>query len=163
MHRTAFAATLVFFVAAPVHAHGDAAHPAAPSLQSVTTAFGRTGEAAKVTRTIVIDMSDDMRFTPREISVSRNDTVRFRVRNRGKLVHEFVIGTKRELAEHAEMMKRFPAMEHDEPYMAHVTPGATGEVTWQFTEPGTFRFACLMPGHSWNDLRDGMVGTIVVR
>jgi uncharacterized cupredoxin-like copper-binding protein len=74
-----------------------------------------------------------------------------------------VIGTESELIEHAELMKRFPTMEHDEPFMAHVPPGKSGEIVWQFTQPGAFRFACLMPGHAWSDLSEGMVGTIVVR
>ena len=144
-------------------AHSDAPHAGGPNLHPVTTAFGRTGDPKKVSRTIVFDMTDDMRFKPNHISVKRGDTLRFRAVNRGKVMHELVIGTESELIEHAELMKRFPTMEHDEPFMAHVPPGRSGEIVWQFTQSGTFRFACLMPGHSWNDLRDGMVGTIVVR
>jgi uncharacterized cupredoxin-like copper-binding protein len=144
-------------------AHSDAPHAGGPNLYPMTTAFGRTGDPKKITRTIVFDMTDDMRFKPSHITVKRGDTLRFRAVNRGKVMHELVIGTESELIEHAELMKRFPTMEHDEPFMAHVPPGKTGEIVWQFTQPGTFRFACLMPGHSWNDLRDGMVGTIVVR
>jgi uncharacterized cupredoxin-like copper-binding protein len=144
-------------------AHADAPHSIEPNLHPVTTAFGRTGDPNKVTRTIVFDMTDDMRFKPAHISVRRGDTLRFNVVNRGKVLHEFVIGTERELIEHADLMKRFPTMEHDEPFMAHVPPGRRGEIVWQFTQAGTFRFACLMPGHAWNDLREGMVGTIVVR
>ena len=45
-------------------------------------------------------------------------------------MHEFVIGTKKELDEHAALMLKFPDMEHDEPYMAHVAPGKTGEIIW---------------------------------
>ena len=36
------------------------------------------------------------------------------------MLHEFVLGTKKELDEHAALMLKFPNMEHDEPYMAHV-------------------------------------------
>ncbi len=144
-------------------AHNDAPHAGAPNLHPVTTAFGRTGDPKKVTRTIVFDMTDDMRFKPNHITVKRGDTLRFRAVNRGKVMHELVIGTESELIEHAELMKRFPTMEHDEPFMAHVPPGKSGEIVWQFTQPGTFRFACLMPGHAWSELSDGMVGTIVVR
>jgi hypothetical protein len=35
-------------------------------------------------------------------------------------MHEIVIGTREELQAHAELMKKHPNMEHDEPYMAHV-------------------------------------------
>ena len=45
-------------------------------------------------------------------------------------------------------------MEHDEPYMAHVAPGRTETIVWQFTKAGTFHFGCLMPGH----FEAGMIG-----
>ena len=57
-----------------------------------------------------------------------------------------VLGTPEELKEHAELMKKFPEMEHDEPHMAHVKPGKSGEIVWQFTKAGEFQFACLHPG-----------------
>jgi len=147
---------------ASAFAHGNDAH-SGPNLHPVTTAFGQTGDPGKVSRTIEVRMDDRMRFVPDRIDVKRGETVRLRVANRGKVLHELVIGTEPELREHAELMKRFPTMEHDEPFLAHVAPGKTGEIVWQFTQAGTFRFACLVPGHTWNDLASGMVGTIVVR
>ena len=62
------------------------------------------------------------------------------------------------LDEHAEAMLRFPGMEHDEPYMAHVAPGQSGEMIWTFNRAGEFDFACLIAGH----YQAGMVGTIRV-
>ncbi len=73
-------------------------------------------------------------------------------------MHEFVIGTKAENDKHAEMMVKFPTMEHDEPYMAHVSPGKTGEIVWTFNRAGDFEFACLIAGH----YQGGMVGKINV-
>jgi uncharacterized cupredoxin-like copper-binding protein len=122
------------------------------------TAFGREGDPRQVARTIRIDMSDAMRFSPAAISVHKGDTVRFVVRNRGAVLHEMVLGTAAQLAEHAELMKKFPGMVHDEPSIAHVAPGKRGEIVWQFTKPGRFQFACLVPGH----FEAGMVGTIAV-
>ena len=66
-----------------------------------------------------------MRFTPAEIKIRQGETVRFEARNSGKMMHEMVLGTMKELKEHAELMKKHPGMEHDEPYMAHVAPGKT--------------------------------------
>ncbi len=66
-----------------------------------------------------------MRFTPAELEVTQGDTVRFVVRNSGKTMHEIVLGTMKELKDHAELMRKHPGMEHDEPYMAHVAPGKT--------------------------------------
>lgn len=121
-------------------------------------AFGRAGDPKKASRTIEIDMSDAMRFTPADISVRRGETVRFMVANSGKQMHEMVIGTAAGLKEHAEMMRKHPGMEHDEPFMAHVEPGRKAELVWQFTRAGAFQYGCLIPGH-WEA---GMHGKITV-
>ena len=139
-------------------AHGAAHGSPTTASAQVETEFGRTGDPAKVSRTVRISMSDRMRFDPDTLTVRAGDTVRFVVRNEGKLMHEFVLGTARELAEHAEAMKKFPNMEHEEPYMAHVAPGRQGEVVWQFTRTGEFLFGCLLPGH----FDAGMVGRVRV-
>jgi uncharacterized cupredoxin-like copper-binding protein len=120
--------------------------------------WGQEGDPRKATRTITINMADTMRFSPAQLKVKKGETVRFVVRNTGKVMHEMVIGTEEELAKHAELMKRFPEMEHDAPYMAHVKPGTTEEMTWTFSKPGTFHYGCLEPGH-WEA---GMRGSIVV-
>jgi uncharacterized cupredoxin-like copper-binding protein len=103
-------------------------------------------------------MGDEMRFTPAEISVTQGETVKFVIANKGRVLHEMVIGTEKELLAHAELMKKHPGMEHEEPYMAHVKAGGREQITWQFTKPGTFAFACLIPGH----YEAGMRGRIVV-
>ncbi len=146
-----------------VQAHGDAAHDAkAPPYDAArveNTAFGREGDPKKVTRTIRLDMSDRMRFSPAEITVKRGETVRLVAANKGRTLHEMVLGTPDELKKHAELMKRFPDMEHEEAHMTHVKPGHSGEIVWQFTQPGEFQFACLIPGH----FEAGMIGKVVVK
>ncbi len=121
--------------------------------------WGIAGDARAVTRTIQLTMTDNMRFTPERIEVRQGDTVKFVVKNHGNMLHEFVIGTKKELDDHAAMMLKFPNMEHDEPYMTHVKRAGTGEVVWHFNRAGEFDFACLIAGH----YQAGMVGRIVVR
>ena len=120
--------------------------------------WGIVGEAKDAKRTITLAMSDTMRFTPDKIEVKQGETVRISLKNTGKILHEMVIGTKKELEEHAALMVKFPTMEHDEPYMAHIPPGKTGEIIWTFNRPGEFDFACLMAGH----YQAGMVGKIKV-
>jgi uncharacterized cupredoxin-like copper-binding protein len=120
--------------------------------------FGKAGDAKKVTRTIGVDMSDRMRFTPDALTVKQDETIKFVVKNSGKTVHEFVLGTMAELQTHADMMKKHPGMEHEAPHMAHVAPGKTATMVWQFTKAGEFHFGCLLPGH----LEAGMVGNIGV-
>jgi uncharacterized cupredoxin-like copper-binding protein len=119
--------------------------------------WGIAGDA-KGARTIAIAMGDDMRFRPDRIEVKQGETVRFVVRNGGKLLHEMVIGTPEALRQHAALMKKFSGMEHDEPFMAHVGAGQRGELVWNFNRAGRFQFACLVPGH----FEAGMIGTIVV-
>lgn len=154
-------ATLVT-AASAAFAHGDEEHAKArkfdPAKVEVTD-FGQEGNPKKVTRTIKVDMADNMRFTPSDLTVKRGETVNFVVHNGGQVLHEMVLGTKKALAEHAELMKKFPDMEHSDPSMAHVKPGKNGEIVWQFTKPGEFQFACLQPGH----FEAGMVGKLTVK
>ena len=132
---------------------------ARPSLSAEQKSFGREGDPKQVVRTIAVDMSDAMRFSPAVIAINQGETVRFLVRNSGKTMHEMVIGSMKELKDHAEMMNKHPGMEHDEPYMAHVAPGKTEQMIWQFNRSGRFHFGCLVPGH----LEAGMLGTIHVK
>ena len=103
-------------------------------------AFGKPGVAAQVTRTIAIDMSDAMRFTPSAVEVRQGETIRFVVKNSGQLKHEFNLGTDKDLKAHYELMKKFPEMEHDEPSKISLAPGKQGEIIWQFTKAGTVNF-----------------------
>lgn len=148
------------FVAATsvAFAHGEAEHAATGPVKKDQKPWGIAGDAKAAKRTIDIRMTDNMRFSPDNIEIRQGETVRFRHMNKGAVMHEFVLGTKAELDEHAALMKRFPNMEHDEPYMAHVPPGKQGEIVWTFNQPGEFDFACLLPGH----YEAGMVGKIRV-
>ena len=138
-------------------AHGEKKTGNTPVVKEQTD-WGIAGDTAAVARTIEVSMGDDMRFKPGQLTVKEGETIRFVVHNKGALLHEFVIGTKAENAKHAELMWKFPGMEHDEPYMAHVDPGKTGEIVWTFNKAGKFEFACLIAGH----FQAGMVGTITV-
>ncbi len=121
-------------------------------------AIGKPGVAARVMRTITVEMSDAMRYTPSDIQVKQGETVRFVVKNLGKVKHELSLGTAKELLEHLEVMKKFPDMEHDEPSKLSLAAGKQGEILWQFTKAGMVNFACLMPGH----YEAGMKGTVKV-
>ena len=173
------AASMFAFVT-PAFRHGAANQdkPKAPGSSKVEEMpFGRAGNPKNVNRTIRIGMHDTMRFVagvaprgdvqpgtpphamPADLVVKKGETVRFIVHNDGNVMHEVVIGTLDELKKHAELMRKFPDMEHDEPYMAHVAPGKKGELVWQFTKAGEFHYACLVPGH----MEAGMVAKITVK
>lgn len=141
-------------------AHGEAQHQdKSKPVVMEQKPWGIAASAQAVKRTIDVMMDDRMRFTPDVIDVREGERIRFRVRNEGKLKHEMVLGSRDELMAHAEMMKRFPNMEHDEPYMVHVAPGQTADIYWTFNRAGSFEFACLLPGH----FDAGMKGSLAVR
>lgn len=159
---TVLAAAVAVF-ASSAYAHGDETHAAAPKKFDASnvedTAFGREGDPKKVTRTIKLDMNDNMRFTPADITVKKGETVKFVAANKGQVLHEMVLGTAEDLKKHAELMKKNPGMEHADANMTHVKPGTTGEIVWQFNKAGDFQFACLIPGH----FEAGMLGKVTVK
>ena len=138
-------------------AHGNDDHGKKPG-EAHASALGKPGDPKKVSRTVEITMTDAMSYFPPSIAVKRNETIRFVLRNDGQLKHEMVLGTIEELKEHAALMLKFPEMEHADPNQASVEPGKTGNLVWQFTNAGTFDFACLQPGH----YEAGMKGQVVV-
>lgn len=157
---TIFAALLT--ISTPVVFAGgsdDHSHGHEMEFDPVENEFGEYEPEMKVTRTIEVSMSDDMRFTPEVIKVNKGDVIKFKHTNNGKQMHEFVLGTPDSLDEHAEMMKKFPGMEHEEPYMAHVAPGKSSEIMWKFSKAGEFSFGCLIPGH----YDAGMKGKVIVQ
>ena len=140
-------------------AHGEKPHAKAGAVKKEQKEWGIAGDAKAAVRTIEVQMLDTMRFVPNRVEARLGETIRFVHHNNGKVMHEFVIGTKKENEAHAALMMKFPNMEHDEPYMAHVPPGKTTEILWTFNRAGEFEFACLIAGH----YAAGMVGTIAVR
>ncbi len=140
---------VIFSLVASSYAHTAGQH---------ASALGKPAALNAATRTVEISMDDTMRFIPASINVKRGETVRFVVRNLGKTKHEMVLGTANELKKHADLMLKFPQMEHDDPNAVSVEPGKTGEFAWTFRKSGRFTFACLVPGH----FEAGMTGRITV-
>lgn len=110
-------------------------------------AVGQAGQAAQVTRTVEVEMTDNMRYTPASINVKQGETVLLRAKNAGLVRHELVIGTPQDLVKHYDMMKKMPGMEHADANMVSVAAGQSGEIVWRFTQAGMVDFACLQPGH----------------
>jgi uncharacterized cupredoxin-like copper-binding protein len=123
---------------------------------------GVPGNARKPARTVTVVMSDAdgaMKFSPDRLDIKKGEQVRFIIENKGALKHEFTLASVKDNDKHAEMMKKFPDMEHDDPNAKSVDPGKTAEIVWRFTKTGTFEFACLIPGHR----EAGMHGSIIVK
>ena len=147
------AATMSFLMAASFAAAAhDADHYSA----------GVPGNAKKPARTVTVVMSDgdgSMKFSPDHVDVKKGEQVRFVIRNEGALKHEFTLASVKDNDKHAEMMQKFPDMEHDDPNAKSVDPGKTAEILWRFSKAGTFEFACLIPGHR----EAGMHGSVTVK
>jgi uncharacterized cupredoxin-like copper-binding protein len=119
---------------------------------------GEPGDPNKPARTIEIALSE-MAYEPSNINVKRGEQIRFVLRNVGREDHEFLLATTKENLTHAEVMKKHPHMEHDDPNGVRLAPNKTAEIVWKFTKSGTFEFSCLIPDH-----RDyGMVGHVTVK
>ena len=139
----------------------------APVLAAGTHAGGHMalGEPARhePTRTIQVVMTEDYdgesvyTFDQKELNVSSGETVRLHIINAGEEVHEFVMDSMEANAKHKEVMAKFPEMEHDDPNAVRLEPGQEAEIVWTFGKPGTFEFACLLPGHYDGGMRGALL------
>jgi uncharacterized cupredoxin-like copper-binding protein len=139
-----------FIAAAPARSHEGHSHE--------SYSAGQPGDPNKPSRTIEVDMSE-MDFTPSRIEVKRGEQIRFLIRNVGTEDHEFLLSTTEENLKHAELMKKFPHMEHDDPNGVRVGPKKSAEILWKFTKAGTFEYSCLIPDHR----EYGMIGHVTVK
>lgn len=147
-------------IAPAVWAHGDehidpnmkVDHP----IEARETDFGRQGMTREVTRTIDISMGDMLRMIPDNLEIAQGETVRLRIRNDGTASHVFVLGTRAEIARRADLLMKNPGTEYADASAISAAPGKTSEIIWQFTKPGTFLYACVIPGH-WEMGMQGMV------
>jgi uncharacterized cupredoxin-like copper-binding protein len=127
-----------------------------------TFSAGKPGDPKKPARVVKVKMfegSGKMGFEPARIEVRRGEQVRFVLQNDGEEDHEFVLATVTENRKHAEVMKKHPDMEHDDPNAKRLPPYRNGELVWKFTKRGEFEFACLIPGH----YEKGMFGRVIVK
>lgn len=138
MHKPLSLALLLALSAAAhigqVMAHGEGQQEAGPVLKE-QTAWGIAGDAEQVSRTVEIRMNDQMRFVPDRLEVRQGETLRLVHHNDGQVMHEFVLGTQKELDEHAELMIRFPDMEHDAPIWPMSGRGSAGRLSGPSTVP----------------------------
>lgn len=129
-------------------------------------------------RIIRIEMTDNA-YNLARVDVKAGETIRFRIVNKGTLLHEFNLNTAEEHANHKPLMAtmmehgmitvdrinnlemKMPdgsVMSHTEPNSVLVEPGKSAEMSWKFTRAGTLDIACNIPGHS----ESGMVMTLTV-
>jgi uncharacterized cupredoxin-like copper-binding protein len=79
---------------------------------------GEPGNPQKPSRIVKVTMLEEgnrMLFDPPSIEVRLGEQVRFELFNEGSEYHEFVLATHAENRKHAEVMKKLPNMEHNDP------------------------------------------------
>ena len=109
------------------------------------------GEPGKGTpdRRIEVSMLDTMRFVfvPELDSLKQGETIEFVVTNNGVVQHEFSIGNAEDQVKHAEMKRKMPNMDHQDPNTVSLAAGETARLSWRFMGDDTVVFACNIPGH----------------
>lgn len=123
---------------------------------------GEPGNSKKPARVVQVTMREGdgkMLFIPDQIDARKGEQIRFIIRNNGLLKHEFMLASVQDNDKHAELMKKYPDMEHDDPNGKSIEPGKVTEIVWRFSKAGTFEFACLIPGHR----EAGMHGMVNVK
>jgi uncharacterized cupredoxin-like copper-binding protein len=98
---------------------------------------------------------DHSLFDTTEIRVVEGTRVRFVVDNRDPINHEFIVGGPEVHARHANGKEaRHPSI----PGEVSVGANELGVTTFRFDDPGSFEFACHLPGH----YQYGMHGVVEV-
>lgn len=126
--------------------HGHAPGQAEPDAKQ--TDWGIAAEPRAARRTVRVTAADGARLAPAIIEVGEDETVQLVLRNAGQAAHEMVLGTRKELEEHAARLRTLPRPRQHAPHVASAAPGQSGSITWTFNRPGEFEFACLVPGHA---------------
>lgn len=137
--------------AASAGASGAASAAPATSTAAVTptvlpTALAFTPGTKAAPRVVELSADDFLNFTPGLVQAAIGETVTFKIHNKGKAIHEFMIGA----IDDAFADKEGTAE------VADIGPGQTGELTFTFDGTGPFAFACHAPGH----FEHGMKGYI---
>lgn len=137
------------------HSHGEAA--AADEHHGALAATGPHDPilAQVVSRSMAVNMDDQMRFTPSQIEVQAGETIRFVVSNSGRTAHEMVLGSDEDIRAHAEAMRQAAAQgaahdaghSHGTGAAIRVAAGQTGELVVRFAQATRLQMACLIPGH----------------
>jgi len=139
------------------------------SLAASMSMIGEKGKLSEVNRVIEIKMYDNF-YEPNEIKIKKGETIKFKVYNFGKFVHEFNIATKKMHLKHQpemmklveneilladkidkkkmkEMAKKDHSMSHSHDNSVLLEPNEDGEIIWKFNTETKLEAACNIPGH----------------
>ena len=131
--------------------------------------IGVKGNEGDVDRIIKVSMYDNY-YQPNKFKVKKNETIKFIVSNKGKLVHEFNIASKEMHLKHQpemmkmveneilladridknkmmEISKKDHSMAHKHSNSVLLSPGESADLIWKFTNTIDIEAACNVPGH----------------
>ena len=94
-----------------------------------------------------IEVDDTMRFSPATWEAKAAEPIRIILVNMGKVDHELVIGTEKEIIAHSKEMANPGAKGHHHANEISAKPGQQAELVWTFKKPGQYAMACFEPGH----------------
>jgi uncharacterized cupredoxin-like copper-binding protein len=117
-----------------------------------------TQAIASSMREIRIEVDDTMRFSPSNWEAKVGEPIRIILVNKGKVNHELVIGSEKEIIAHAKEMASPGTKGHHHTNEISAKPGQQSELVWTFKKPGEYAMACFEPGH----YEAGMKGIINV-
>ena len=131
---------------APTAAPTPVPTPTAAPTPSPAPPIGFTPGTVAAPRVVEVSADDNLNFTPGLVQAAMGETVTFKIHNKGKAVHEFMVGA---------LADAF-ADKEGTPEVADIGPNQTGDVTFTIDGTGPFGFACHAPGH----FEHGMAGYI---
>ena len=132
-------------------------------------AIGSKGKESEINKVIQVNMYDNY-YEPSKIEIKEGETIKFVVINKGELVHEFNIATKKMHLKHQEemmrlveneiilsdkidkqkmivMSKKSPELSHSHSNSVLLLPGERAVLIWKFTNSVKLEAACNVPGH----------------
>ena len=123
--------------------HGDGGH------EMSAVGMPMPVDSTAATKTITVHMMDSMKFNFSDLAgIKKGDIIKFVVMNKGKIPHEFGIGSIEEQTAHRKMMQSMPGMKHEDGATVSVEPGMSKDLIWHFMgDATTVQFACNVPGH----------------
>ena len=140
--------------------------------------IGSKGKLSDVTRTIEVKMYDNY-YEPNVFKIKKGETVKFKVKNLGELVHEFNIANPMMHIKHQpemelmveneillgdridkDKMQKMAAMDksmgHSHSNSVLLAPKEEGTLIWKFENAVNIEIACNVPGH----YQTGMIAAV---
>ncbi len=90
----------------------------------------------------------DIAYSVKTITVKKGVPVRFTFVNKGRVVHEAVVGTRAHQVAHDKEMAAMGGMVMaDQPTAIALKPGVHKKLNYTFAKAGRYEIACHTPGH----------------